>query len=76
METVVVVLLVIGLPLVVVFATMWHEERKRRKEYQAWLHDEINAHEKTRHALREAAARMRRENRDKVMGLIEGQRAE
>jgi hypothetical protein len=73
---IIVILLTIGLPLVVVFPHMWHEERKRRKEYQDWLRDEINAHEKTRHALREAAARMRRENRERVLGLIAGQRAE
>lgn len=70
------VMAVLALPAAVGLFVLWRDERKLRKECQSWLSDEINAHEKTKQALREAAARMRRENRDRVLGLIAGQRAE
>ena len=43
---------------------------------EQWYRKEAEAHERTRQTLREAAARMRRENRDRYLGLIEEQRGE
>lgn len=65
-----------GASLTVPGIVLWHKHYKELQETHKWLLDEIRAHEKTRHALREAAARMRRENRERVMGLIAEQRAE
>ena len=48
--------------------------RKRLHETRDWLRDEIDSHDRTKNHLKEAAARMRRENRERVLGLIEGQR--
>lgn len=54
-------------------AALWLIHRELR-QHRSWLRDELTAHERTRQALREAAARMRRENRDRFLGLIEEQR--
>lgn len=48
---------------------------KQRDDAEHWLRKEAEAHERTRQTLREAAARMRRENRDRFLGLIEEQRS-
>lgn len=66
----------LGASLTVPGVVFWHQHYKELQETRQWLRDEIGAHEKTRHALREAATRMRRENRERVMGLIAEQRAE
>ena len=46
------------------------------KKHKQWLREELTAHERTRQAARDAAARMRRENRERFLGLIEEQRAQ
>lgn len=48
--------------------------RKRLEETRDWLRNEIDSHDRTRQHLKDAAARMRRENRERVLGLIEQQR--
>lgn len=50
--------------------------RAKLSDTEQWLRDELTAHEKTRQHLREAASRMRRENRERALGIIESQRAE
>jgi hypothetical protein len=48
--------------------------RKRLHETRDWLRDEIEGHDRTKQHLKDAASRMRRENRERVLGLIEEQR--
>jgi hypothetical protein len=48
---------------------------KRLDDAEKWFRREAEAHERTRQALREAVARLRRENRDRYLGLIEEQRS-
>ena len=48
--------------------------RKRLQETREWLRNEIDHHDRTKQHLKDAAARMRRENRERVIGLIEQQR--
>ena len=62
------------LAVIVILALGWFFEAKSRGQYQKWLYDERLAHDKSRHAMREAAARMRRENRERLLGIIEEQR--
>jgi hypothetical protein len=47
---------------------------KRLDDTEKWYHREAEAHERTRQTLREAAARLRRENRDRYLGIIEEHR--
>lgn len=49
---------------------------KREDEAYKWYCREAEAHERTRQALRDAAARLRRENRERFLGIIEEQRSE
>lgn len=55
-------------------AVLYWLELHAKANLRGWLDDEIKAHEKTKEHLREAAQRMRRENRERVLGLIESQR--
>ena len=55
-------------------AILYYRECQKSADFQRWLTAEIQAHDKTRGHLREAAARMRRENRDRALGVIEAQR--
>jgi len=53
----------------------WYDTWREKRDVEKWLRDELAAHEKTRQTLRDAAARMRRENRERLLGLIEEQRS-
>lgn len=53
----------------------WYDAWRSKVDVEKWLRDELAAHEKTRQTLRDAAGRMRRENRERLLGLIEEQRS-
>lgn len=53
----------------------WYGTWREKRDVEKWLRDELTAHEKTKQTLREAAARMRRENRERFLGIIEEQRS-
>lgn len=59
----------------IVTAFLHYQQTKRCREYESWLSIEREAHDKTRQALRDAAARLRRENRERFLGIIEEQRS-
>lgn len=58
----------------IVTAFLLYQSTKRNNEFESWLNTEREAHERTRQTLRDAVGRLRRENRDRFLGIIEEQR--
>lgn len=59
----------------IVTAALLYRSSKRSDECESWLRSEREAHDRTRQGLRESVARLRRENRERFLGIIEEQRS-